>query len=303
MTGSDLAPARAEKVTTINRQEKDEMLNSSVPRVSNAVLRPLTSTGWQDLVVGLAKIELWGRLGWLDVKRRYRRTTIGPFWNSVTLAMYVISVGLVGSALSQQGLRDYLPFLAGGMVVWMLVSTIINESCGLLVAGHPLFRNIRFEYSILAYALVWRNFIVFLHNLVVYLLIVLIIKPEVLNFATPLVIPGLIFILINGVWVALLCGMFCLRYRDVNPLVGTLMQISMLVTPLFWPADILSGQRRFLFVELNPLYHLIEVVRAPLLGNVPPLTSYAAVLVITLAGWWMTVVIFERYRKRITFWS
>ena len=303
MTGSDLAPARAEKVTTINRQEKDEMLNSSVPRVSNAVLRPLTSTGWQDLVVGLAKIELWGRLGWLDVKRRYRRTTIGPFWNSVTLAMYVISVGLVGSALSQQGLRDYLPFLAGGMVVWMLVSTIINESCGLLVAGHALFRNIRFEYSILAYALVWRNFIVFLHNLVVYLLIVLIFKPQTLNFATPLVIPGLIFILINGVWVALLCGMFCLRYRDVNPLVGTLMQISMLVTPLFWPADILSGQRRFLFVELNPLYHLIEVVRAPLLGNVPPLTSYAAVLVITLAGWWMTVVIFERYRKRITFWS
>ena len=303
MTGSDLAPARAEKVTTINRQEKDEMLNSSVPRVSNAVLRPLTSTGWQDLVVGLAKIELWGRLGWLDVKRRYRRTTIGPFWNSVTLAMYVISVGFVGSALSQQSLRDYLPFLASGMVVWMFVSTIISESCGLLVAGHPLFRNIRFEYSILAYALVWRNFIVFLHNLVVYLLIVLIFKPQALNFATPLVIPGLIFILINGVWVALLCGMFCLRYRDVNPLVGTLMQISMLVTPLFWPADILSGQRRFLFVELNPLYHLIEVVRAPLLGNVPPLTSYAAVLVITLAGWWMTVVIFERYRKRITFWS
>jgi len=303
MTGSDLAPARAEKVTTINRQEKDEMLNSSVPQVSNSVLRPLTSTGWQDLVVGLAKIELWGRLGWLDVKRRYRRTTIGPFWNSVTLAMYVISVGLVGSALSQQSLRDYLPFLAGGMVVWMLVSTIISESCVLLVAGHPLFRNIRFEYSILAYALVWRNFIVFLHNLVVYLLIVLIIKPQALTFATPLVIPGVIFILINGVWVALLCGMICLRYRDVNPLVGTLLQISMLITPLFWPADILPGRHRFLFVELNPLYHLIEVVRAPLLGKVPSLTSYAAVLIITLAGWWMTIVIFERYRKRITYWS
>ena len=36
------------------------------------------------------------------------------------------------------------------------------------VAGGGLIRQMNFEYSILVYALVWRNFIVFAHNLLVW---------------------------------------------------------------------------------------------------------------------------------------
>lgn len=248
-------------------------------------------------------MDVWGRLGWLEVRRRYRRTAIGPFWNSVTLAMYVISVGTIGGALANQNAGDYLPYLVSGMVVWMMVSTIINESCTLLVSGHALFRNVRFEYSILAYALVWRNLIIFAHNLLVYFAIILILKPGLLGFTTLLAIPGLAVVLVNGIWIALLCGMFCLRYRDVQPLVATLLQISMLVTPLFWPADSLTGWKRILFVELNPLYHLLEVMRDPFLGKVPSFHSYAAIALITLGGWVLTYQVFERFRKRIAYWS
>ena len=124
----------------------------------NVGLRSLETTATEDLLRGFSKRELWGRLGWLDVKRRYRRTTIGPFWTSITLAIYVVSVGTVGAALWHQDIYEYLPFLVSGMIVWTLVSSIIVESCNLLIAGQPLFRSIRFDYSILAYALVWRNF-------------------------------------------------------------------------------------------------------------------------------------------------
>ena len=103
-------------------------------------------------------------MGWLDVKRRYRRTTLGPFWNSATLAIYTVAVGIVGAGLFHQDIYHYLPYLISGMIVWTLLSTIILESCTLFVTGHALFRNVRFEYSILAYALVWRNFIFFIHN-------------------------------------------------------------------------------------------------------------------------------------------
>jgi ABC-type polysaccharide/polyol phosphate export permease len=260
-------------------------------------------TAMRDLLNGLSRRELWGRLGWLDVRRRYRRTAIGPFWTSITLAVYVVAVGTVGAAIWHQNIYDYLPYLVSGMVTWTLVSSIITESCGMFIAGHALFRNIRFEYSVLAYALVWRNLLVFLHNLIVYFAIVLILKPSVLGFTALLAIPGLALVLVNGVWVALLCGMLCLRFRDVPPLIGSIIQIAMLITPLFWPADTLVGLKRFVFVELNPLYHVLDVVRAPMMGEVPQLSSYSFMIGMTIGGWWLTYEMFTRFRKRIAYWS
>ncbi|HEY2229704.1 MAG TPA: ABC transporter permease [Xanthobacteraceae bacterium] len=275
----------------------------SVPKTSSDRLRSLALTAAQDIVGGLWKTDLWGRLGWLDVKRRYRRTMLGPFWTSISLAMYVLGVGLVGAGLWHQNASQFLPFLASGMVAWLLVSTVINESCTLLVSGHALFRNVTFEYSILAYALVWRNLITFLHNLVVWLLIVVVLRPQALGFTTLLAIPGVLLIALNGVWISLLCGMFCLRFRDVTPLVSSILQIGMLVTPIFWPPESLEGSRRLLFVETNPLHHMVNVVRSPLLGDVPEITSYVVVVLITIGGWYLTYIVLRRFRSRIAYWS
>jgi len=242
-------------------------------------------------------------LGWLDVKRRYRRTTIGPFWTSISLAVYAVTFGLVATGLWHQDYHNYLPFVISGLVVWTLVSTIISESCNLFVVGHALFRNVRFEYSILVYQLVWRNFIVFLHNFIVYFLIVILVKPDLISLVALAAIPGLAILLCIGSWVALLCGMFCLRFRDVQSLVATIIQISMMITPILWPPDVLSGLHRLAFVEMNPLYHMIEIVRAPLLGRFPSFTSYAVTLLIAFAGWILTYFAFQRFKPRIAYWS
>ena len=221
----------------------------------------------------------------------------------VTTSVVLGAILLVGAGLWHQNIQEYLPFLVSGMIAWLLVSTIINESCTLLVTGHALFRNVKFEYSILAYALVWRNFIVFLHNLVVYFLIVGTLKPELIGFTALLAIPGVVLVALNGVWIALLCGMFCLRYRDVTQIVSSVIQISMLITPIFWPPEGLNGSLRLIFVETNPLYHMIDLVRGPLLGRVPGITSYVVVLLITVGGWVLTYRVFAHFRKRIAYWS
>lgn len=279
------------------------MTTISMPNGPDANFDSLATTAGQDLVGGLLRTDLWARLGWLDVKRRYRRTLIGPFWTSISLALYVVSVGIVGAGLWHQDIREYLPFLASGMIAWLLVSTVINEAGSLLVSGHALFRNVKFEYSILAYALVWRNFIVFLHNLVVYVLIVGVLKPEIIGFTPLLAIPGIILIAVNGIWIALLSGMLCLRFRGISQLVSSIMQIAMLITPIFWPPESLVGSRRLIFVETNPLYHMVDIVRGPLLGRVPEITSYVVVLLITVGGWILTYRLFSRFRKRIAYWT
>jgi ABC-type polysaccharide/polyol phosphate export permease len=270
---------------------------------SDSLPKPLGITVEEDLFRGLMRWQLWGRLGWLDVKRRYRRTVIGPFWSSITLAIYVCALGAVGSGLWNQNLHHYLPFLVAGLITWMLISTVINEGCTLLIGSAPLFRQIGFDYSILAYALIWRNFIVFLHHFVVYSAIVLLLAPNVLGLTTLLAIPGVLLVLLNGLWVALLSGLLCLRFRDVQPLIANIVSVAMFITPIFWPPDSLEGTKHFIFVDLNPFFHVVDVVRMPLLGQIPAAESYLWVILIALTGWTATYLFFRRFRCRIAYWS
>ena len=269
----------------------------------DGVARPHTMGAREDLTGGLRKYDLWGRLGWLDIKRRYRRTMIGPFWTCLSLLIFVIVVGSVGSGLLSKQTAEYLPFLVAGMIVWVMLQNTMLESVNVFVSGTGIVRQMNFEYSILVYSLVWRNFIVFAHNLLVYLLIFLIFAPEKLGFANLLAIPGLFVLAVNCAWLSLLLGMVSLRFRDLQQLIMSIVQVSMFVTPLFWPPEGLEGLRRILFVGLNPLYHLLTIVRDPLLGGkLPPVNSWIAASLITIAGWSLTFAMFAKFRKRIPYW-
>jgi ABC-type polysaccharide/polyol phosphate export permease len=273
-------------------------------KVDVVKLRPLEVSAWQDLFQGLLRWELWSRLGYLEVKRRYRRTIIGPFWSAISLGIFVAAIGSLGVSLWKQDLGTYLPYLATGMLVWLMISTMVTESCNLFVGGSHLFRQMKFNYSILAYALVWRNLIVFMHNITIYVVIALIfMHDDILRPVVLLSIPGLLLVSINAVWIALVFGMVCLRFRDVQQLVMSVLQIAMLVTPIFWPESSLQGKTRFVFVTLNPLFHFIDIVRAPLIGHVPQFESYLITIAVTLVGWIATYVIFNQFRKRIAFWN
>lgn len=270
---------------------------------SSPVLVPHIITAGEDLWQGLWRPDLWGRLGWLEVKRRYRRTTIGPFWSTLSLAISVGAIGAVGSGLWGQSVGNYLPFLSAGMVIWVMVSAILTEAGTLLISSVSIFRQLQFDYSLLVYAAVWRNFVVFLHNLLVYFIIMLVLAPQFIQPVILLVVPGLALVLINGAWITLLLGLFCLRFRDMQQFITSIVSISLFVTPIFWPPENLHGVLRLVFVHLNPLFHLIDVARGPLIGQVPRLESYVAVVLMAVFGWGVTYLAFRRFRRRIAYWS
>jgi ABC-type polysaccharide/polyol phosphate export permease len=256
-----------------------------------------------DIINGAKKWELWGKLGWLEVRRRYRRTVIGPFWSTISLGIYLTALGAVGVGLWKQNIAEYVPFLAAGMIVWIMFSTILTEAGTLFLSAAHLFKELRFEYSILVYAAVWRNLIVFLHNLIAFVVVIAILAPQRITLDTLLVLPGLVIVIANALWVTLFFGMLCLRYRDVQQFIMSIIQVLLFVTPIFWPPEALSGSGRWVFIGVNPIYHIIEVVRRPLLGEAPSALSYAVALIVTAFGLAFTFGVFNRFRRRIAFWG
>ena len=261
--------------------------------------RSEAARAWDDLVEGGRRWRLWSRLGWHDIRKRYRRSVLGPFWLTLSMAVMVASLGLIYGTLFRLDLEGYLPFLAVGLATWTFIASFLSEGCVSFIELEPLIKNVRIPMSVHILRVLWRNLIIFGHNIVIFCVVALVFR--VWSGATGLLsLVGLALLLVNAGWIMLLLGMVCTRFRDVPPIVGSVIQLLFFVTPVMWKPELL-GDRRYLMV-LNPLHHLIEIIRAPLLGQTPGWESWAVAGLFALAGWVFTFVCFTRFRKRIAYW-
>ena len=252
-----------------------------------------------DLVEGLRNRWLWTSLAIQDIKLRYRGSILGPFWITISTVVMIAVMGVLYARLFQTEVATYLPFLTVGLVVWQFVSTIITEGCTTFLSVQGIIQQVRMPFSIHAYRLVCRNLLILAHNFAV-VPIVLVIFRTPLDWHVITVVPALVVLAVNGVWVSILFGMISARFRDVPPIVASFVQVAFLVTPIFWSAHLLGVWKPL--AELNPLFAAIDVVRAPLLGSAPAPNSWFVLLAVTLLGGGVTFAFFARFRARIAFW-
>jgi len=125
-------------------------------------------------------------------------------------------------------------------------------------------------------------------------------------FAVPLdwyvleVIPGFVLLAINGLWISILLGLVSTRFRDVPPIVGSFLQVLFFMTPIIWPAEMLGHWQAL--ATYNPLFAMVDVVRAPLLGVPTAKTSWIILSAMTILGCAITFAVFARFRSRIAYW-
>ncbi len=277
----------------------------SEPEAAKSAYRlELPASPWRqaavDIMSGALAWQSWGTLGWHDIRQRYRRSTLGPFWIAIAMAVTIGSIGLIFGTLLGQDMHEFLPFVAAGIIVWALLSTIITEGCTTFVGSEQIIRQIKLPYSIHIFRMVWRNLIIFAHNIWVFVAIVVLFAAWPNNMIW-LAIPGLVLVLVNGVWIALILALFCARFRDIPLIVVTALQLLYLATPIIWLPNSLRGRHTYVF-EYNPFYHLLELVRAPLLGHSPALVNWEVGIGLALLGWAFSFAMLARYRWRISFW-
>lgn len=253
----------------------------------------------QDIITGWQRRELWSTLGLHDVRQRYRRSKLGPFWITISMAVMVMALGLLYGQIFRQDLHEYLPFLAAGFVVWGLVSSMINEGCQAFIQADGMIRQLNAPLSVYAYRSLWSNLIAFAHNIWVFFGVALWYGVK-LNWNLAWIPVALVVLLLNGLWMSLLFGLLSARFRDVPLIIGSIVQVLFFVTPVIWRAEMLP--ERALLLDLNPFYHLVEIMRAPMLGESPDPVHWLAVLALLLIGWAATLFFYSAYRWRVSYW-
>ena len=259
---------------------------------------------WGDLTTGFAKRELWLHLGWQDIKQRYRRSVLGPFWITIATGTMAVALGGLYSKLFHLELAEHLPYVTLGLILWNLINAAILEGADVFVANEGLIKQLPTQLSVHVYRLVWRQVILFGHNVVVFVVIAMIF-PQPWKWTDLTFIPALMLIVLNCVWVALCFGILATRYRDIGPLLFSIVQLLFYMTPIIWNDQTLRDQGAggwARVIELNPLLHYVDIVRAPLLGADQQLRHWVVVIVLTVVGWVIAALAMRQYRARVPYW-
>jgi ABC-type polysaccharide/polyol phosphate export permease len=255
--------------------------------------------GLRDISDGLANWRLWSMLGWNDIHQRYRRSALGPFWITISMAIFIVLLGLIYSKLFHQDIAVFLPYIAMGLITWGFISGTTTEACSVFLENTGIIRQIRLPYSIYVMRMIWRSFIVFLHTVILIIPIAIYFRMP-LGLGTLLAIPGMFLVVVNQIWLSIVIGVVATRFRDITQIVATAIQISMFVTPVMWPVSAIPDAR--FIADINPFYHLIELVRAPLLGEIAEPLSWIVVLCMCIAGYGLAAVALTRASPRLVYW-
>ncbi len=259
------------------------------------------SAGLRDITDALSMYHLIGTLGWQDVATRYRRSRIGAFWLTINMAVMVAAIGMVFGTLFQQPMTEFLPYLATGLVVWGLISTSINEGCTAFADQGGIILQVRLPLFIHVARVLWRNLIIFGHNLLIVPFVFLIFGRP-LTLVALWAIPGLLLLVLNLLWMMLAAAVLCARFRDISMIVQNAVQVLFFVTPIMWSASIMSERVGETTIYFNPFYSLLSLVRLPLLGEMPSAANWIIAAVLALVGWIVTLAFFGRRHQRVPYW-
>jgi ABC-type polysaccharide/polyol phosphate export permease len=270
-----------------------------------ALPKPLTMAqhmvlAWHDFRVSLIDWRMWLLLGMNDIRQRYRRSRLGQFWITLAMATTIVTLGILYAYLFHQPLAGYLPYLGTSFVVWGLLSNIVLDACSVFIGAEGYLRQVPLPKSVFVHRMLVRNAITFLHNIII-------VPPLYIIFGVPLhwsvllSLIGIVFILLNGIWIGLFLGTVCARFRDMPQIVASLVQVAFYLTPVMYRRVQLPEKWRWLF-HLNPFQSFLDIVREPMLGNMPPLIAWEVCGVVTVAGFIATALFFSRFRARIIYW-
>jgi lipopolysaccharide transport system permease protein len=253
-----------------------------------------------DVAGGIRLWRLAFALGWLDIRLRYRGSMLGPLWLTISTGVMVGSLGLLYGTLFKLDLHDYLPFLALSQVLWGFLAAFVSEACSVFTDAEGVIRSVRMPFFVFSLRALIRNAVVLGHNIVV-IVVVFAIFDTWPGISGLMALPGLLLWVIDSLALTLILGAFCARFRDIQPIVNSVMQIAFFITPVIWKPSQL-GARSIAHLAFNPFFDLLEIVRGPILGSGIAATTWIGALGFSSALCAISWAFFVRARGRVTFW-
>jgi len=212
--------------------------------------------------VGLvAAIKIAAALAWSDMRHRYVRSLLGPFWMSIQMAIMVGVLGSVIRHFSNQGTLSHLPMLALSLTAWTFLNSVVLDATTALQGSASLIKDRALPPAIFLLQCTFRQALFALHNACVPLILWLLLTPGKVDGIVE-ALPGFALFMACALALSLVLGALATRFRDLKPIIESSLTLAFLASPIVWSPEMLN--RSSTIMRLNPVTHLFAVWREPL---------------------------------------
>jgi lipopolysaccharide transport system permease protein len=237
-----------------------------------------------------------------DILQAYRRSAVGPFWLTIGMGVQILTMGLVFGLIFQADIQDYIPYLSVSIIFWGLIAATFNEGCLTFISSGAMIRQLDLPHFVHVMRTLLKNLYTTAHHLVL-LPIVFLVFVSWPGRSVFLLIPALIVLTLNLGWIVMLLGIASARFRDIQPIISSVTTIGFFATPVMWaPDQIGNNELAHLLLGLNPLYHWLQIVRLPLLGQSATLDNWGVSILTAFVGWSISLLVYRKFRNMIAYW-
>ena len=242
----------------------------------------------------------WLNLVGADLRARWRRSTLGIFWTLLQPIGFALLLTFVLGRILGVGFGDYLPSVLSGLLVWDLITASITGGAVAFLQADAYIRQHRQPLAIYTLRASLGPLAHMATASPVLLGAALLTLPQ--NFgwswlALPLIFP----LALLTVWpLATLVAFPTVRFRDIAHGLGLLLQAAWFLSPIYFLPDFFRQGGLDWLVDCNPLYHLLQIVRAPLLlGQWPTVTNLAVCGLTIVVLWALAALVVWRSEDRV----
>jgi len=259
------------------------------------------SDGLKDNYNSLMNPSKWLYLAYMDVLLRYKRTLLGPWWITLSIGVIILSLSFVWPTVLSVDLSFFVPYFTIGYVMWHWIQSSVLESSSSFIEFEGLLKQIKIPISTYLLRVTTRNFFIFIHNFTLIVIALVFFNSDVylLNFFL-ISVPSLLLIFISINSIGVLLAFASIRYRDLINIIGFILQLLFFFTPILWHPSILG--KSIALVNMNIIYHWIEIVRQPLLGMKIPDYSFIIIALSTLFLLLLSFIVIGKYQNKFVYW-
>lgn len=255
----------------------------------------------KDVFEGFKNYEFWTIFGANEIKKKYRRSKLGQLWITLSVAFFVLIVGSLYKSLFGIEDNSYVTYLAIGYVLWQFISGVLNKSGSIFSKNGKFMLQRSWPTTTFVLWLIYSEILILAHNL-------LILIPIFFFWGTWPSIVGVLFSILGflitfmtALAVGMIIGITTLRYRDIQPILKSLVRIAFFATPIIWMERDL-GEVGDLILAVNPFGYFLHIVRDPLLGvAINPFDWLIAcgIFVVCVLG---ALLLLARTKHRLAYW-
>ncbi len=236
----------------------------------------------------------------LNLKRRYRRSTLGFAWSLLNPLLTMAVLALMFGTIFHQKYQAFSIYVFSALLPWNFIAQTLLHSTESFVNNESSLKRVVLPKTFYPLVTVCTEMVNFLLSLASFLVLGVLLK-ENYSWALLSIPVATLIIGIFAFGLAISMAVLTVYWRDLQHILGVIVQLLFYLVPIIYPFESLSDDLHWI-VQINPFYYFLKLFRLSIYnGQMPSLLNWLGCTIIAIITLGVGLRLLQRTERELLF--